>query len=169
MVGSKRHDSTSRMARACRIAGYGKTRVVWAPNAILCAPETLPRSTAEGRPRSPSTSPRVREQVDSVNDQKWSRERRTSTMFNFANSASTCSLIPPRLSLTIAQIFLPITSLVPHPSTSLTLADATRKVPCDDNNAQNSSGSIDGPGGLLTEVSHNLDPENRQKSEQDIL
>ena len=74
--------------------------------------------------------------------------------------------MPLCLSLTImiAQILLPITS-VPHPSTSLTLADATRIVPWDDDSAQNSNGSIDAPTGSLVDVSHSLNPEIEQWSE----
>jgi hypothetical protein len=70
--------------------------------------------------------------------------------------------MPPRLSLTIAQILLPIISLVPYPSTSLTLADATRMVPWDDNSAINSNVSINAPASSPGDAPHNLDPENRR-------
>ena len=101
--------------------------------------------------------------MNSLDDRDRSRKgkRHTSGVSNLANSASTSSRIPLRPSPTIAQIFLPITSPVPHPSTSLTLAEATRKVPWDDNNAQNSNGSADAPAGRPEDVSHSLDPENR--------
>ena len=92
-------------------------------------------------------------------------KRHTSGVSNFVNSASTRSLIPLRLSLTIVQILLPITSLVPHPITSLTLADATRKVPWDDNSAQNSRGTIDAaPSDFPGDASLSLEPEERNRT-----
>jgi hypothetical protein len=148
-----RGNTMSRTPDACWTAEYGKMRAARRTGTTcnsLCTRDVV-KPMAEGRPCSPPTHSKAGREGNYLNDQdrNWNRKRHTSNVSNLANSGSTRSLMPLPPSLTIAQILLPITSLVP----SQHIPHARRRhqeVPWDDNSAQNSNGSIGAPPRSLT-------------------